>query len=338
VMFAGFIFNGYQAAVPALAPLANLSWFGWTANHLPLAGSYDWPSLVLVALVALVLFAIGIEAFVRRDLGATTAVPTPSLPTALVGLRGPASRVAGNILPSAIAWGLGLGLFGLLLAGSAGPFVEELGESSDFSRLLGSIFPGIDFATVGGFLQLLFVEFGLILAGLAAATLVAGWASDETSGRLEFLLAAPVARIRWALSGGFGVFVNIAVIIALAAIGIAIGAAMTGGDIMTPVLGTLVLGVFALAMAGIGIAVGGVFGAGYAAPTVAVLTIVTWFIDIIAPALGLPDAIHQLALTAHYGLPMLGRWDGAGIAVSLALAVGGLAIGAIGFARRDLRS
>ena len=38
VMFGGWILNGYQGAVPALAPFANLTWFGWTSNHLPLAG------------------------------------------------------------------------------------------------------------------------------------------------------------------------------------------------------------------------------------------------------------------------------------------------------------
>ena len=338
LMFAGFIITGYQAAIPALAPLANLSWFGWTWNHIPLAGVYDWASLVPVAVLAIILFVVGIEAFARRDIGATSDVPTPSLPAPLVGLRGPSGRIAGHALPSALAWGLGLGLFGLLLAGSAGPFVAELGSSSDFMRILGSLFPGIDFATVGGFLQLLFLEFGLILAGLAAATLVGAWASDESSGRLEFLLAAPVDRLRWVVSGGLGVFADIAVITVMAMVGIAIGAAITGGDIGTPVLGTLTLGLFALAMAGIGIAVGGVFGAGYAAPTVAIVTIVMWFLDIIAPALGLPEAVQELALTSHFGLPMLGRWDAVGILASIALGVGGLALGAFGFARRDLRS
>jgi ABC-2 type transport system permease protein len=337
VTFGGFILNGYRAAIPELAPLANLTWFGWTTNHIPLAGVYDWPSLALVALVAIVLFAIGIEAFGRRDIGVIADVPTPSLPRALVGLRGPGTRTAGHNLPTALAWGLGLGLFGLLLAGSAGPFVEQLGESEEFSRLLASIFPGIDFATVGGFLQLLFVEFGLILAGLAAATLVAGWASDETSGRLEFLLAAPLARLRWVIEGGLGVFAGIAVMVALAALGIAVGALLVGGELGTPVTGSLVLGLFALAAAGVGIAVGGVFGAGFGAPAVAVFTIVTWFAAIIVPALGLPDAFHQLALTAHYGLPMVGRWDMTGVIVSLAMAVAGLAVGAWGFARRDLR-
>jgi hypothetical protein len=81
-----------------------------------------------------------------------------------------------------------------------------------------------------------------------------------------------------------------------------------------------------------------VLGTGIAAPAVAVLTIVIWFLDIIAPALGAPNALHELALTAHFGLPMLGQWDPVGIIASLALAIGGLAIGAWGFARRDLRS
>jgi ABC-2 type transport system permease protein len=204
-------------------------------------------------------------------------------------------------------------------------------------KLLGSIFPGIDFATVGGFLELLFVEFGLILAGLAAATLVAGWASDETSGRLEFLLATPRDRVRWVLSTGTGIVGDIVVIALLTMIGIALGAVIAGGDVWTPATGSLVLGLFAIAMAGVGFAVGGVFGAGAAGPVVAIVTIVTWFLDVVAPAVGLPDALHQLALTSHYGLPMLGIWDAAGVIASIALLVGGLLIGAWGFARRDLR-
>ena len=35
---------------------------------------------------------------------------------------------------------------------------------------------------------------------------------------------------------------------------------------------------------------------------------------------------------------MLGQWDGTGIVASVVLGVGGVAIGAWGFRRRDLRS
>jgi ABC-2 type transport system permease protein len=338
VMFGGFIFNGYQAAIPAIAPLANLSWFGWTSNHIPLAGVYDWVSLLPVALVAIVLLVVGVEAFARRDIAATSPIPTPSLPRTLLGLRGPTGRAIGQNLPSTFAWGIGIGLFGIAIAGSGRSFVEQLGNSPDFVRLLNSVFPGFDISSVGGFLQLLYVEFGLILAGLAAATLVAIWASDETSGRLEFLLATPLSRVRWLTSGWAAILVGVAVFTVIQALGIAVGATIAGGDIATPVVGSLVLGLYAAALAGMGVAIGGVFGTGYAAPAVAVITIVTWFVGVIGPALGLPDAFQELALTSHYGFTMLGQWDVVGIVASVVFAVGGVAIGAWGFKRRDLRS
>ncbi|MFL5776798.1 MAG: hypothetical protein ACJ76W_11040 [Chloroflexota bacterium] len=337
VMFGGFIVSGYQAAIPSLAPLANLTWFGWTANHIPLAGQFDWATLVPVSIVSIILFAIGVEAFARRDIGATSPIPTPGLPRALVGLGGPTGRAIGQNLPSSIAWGLGIGIFGLAIAGSGRSFIEELGKATEFVKLLNSVFPGFDIRSVGGFLQLLFVEFGMILAGLAAATLVAIWASDETSGRLEFLLATPLSRVRWAASGGVAVVVGAVVMTVIAMIGVGVGAVVAGSEIATPVAGTMVLGLYAAALGGIGIAIGGLLGTSYAGPFVAILTIVTWFVGIIGPALGLPDIAHQLALTSHYGFTMLGQWDWAGVVASVALAAGGVVVGAWGFKRRDLR-
>ena len=338
VMFGGWILNGYQGAVPVLAPFANLTWFGWTSNHLPLAGVYDWPSLIPVALAVVLLFVIGVEAFVRRDIGTTSAVPTPSLPRFLVGLGGPAARSFGNGLPTALAWGLGLGIYGLVIAASATGFTDLIQTSPDVARMLQQVFPGTDILSVGGFLQLLFFQFGLILAGLAAATLVGSWSGDETSGRLEMLLATPLARARWVMSGGVAIAGLIVVFVILAEIGIAIGTAMIGGDLGGPVVGTFALGAFAAAFAGIGVAIAGVSRSSWAAPAVALLTIGTWFVDTIVPAFKLPDLVHQLALSAHYGLPMLGQWDVAGLVASGVLAVGGVAVGVWGFGRRDLRS
>jgi ABC-2 type transport system permease protein len=337
VMFGGWILNGYQGAVPALAPFANLTWFGWTSNHLPLAGVDDWPSLIPVALVTVLFLAVGVEAFARRDIGATSAVPTPSLPRGLVGLSGPASRSFGNGLPIALAWGLGIGIFGLVPAASARAFVDLIQTSPEFARLLQTAFPNSDILTVGGFLQLLFLQFGLILAGLAAATLVGAWASDETSGRLEMLLATPFARPRWAIAGGLAILGQIVVLAVIAAVGVGIGTAMIGGEVGGPIVGTFALGAFAAAFAGIGVAIAGLWRSSWAAPAVAVLTIATWFVDTIVPAFKLPDVVHELALTAHYGLPMLGQWDLAGLGVSAALAVAGTIVGAWAFRRRDLR-
>ena len=337
ITIAGFIVTGYSAPVPELAPISNLTWFGWTINHLPLAGQFDWPSVAFLAIFVVIMLTIGLVAFARRDIGVTSTVPTPSMPRALVGLGGPVSRSIGHNLSAAIAWGLGIGIFGLLLAGSSTGFTQQLQNSPEFMNLLSTIFPNVNFSSVGGFLQLLFIEIGIVLIGLSAVTLVAGWASDETSGRLEFLLATPLSRVRWAGSGGVGILVDMALVVLLTAVGIAIGGLTAGGDLLTPLTGTSVLFFYGAALIGIGIGVGGVFGTRLAAPIVAIVVLATWIVQLIGPLLGLPDFIQQLALTNHYGQPMVGIWDWSGIAISAVIAVAGVAIGAWGFKRRDVR-
>ena len=337
ITIAGFIIAGYSAPVPELAPIANLTWSGWTYNHLPLAGQFDWPSVAFLAVFVVVMLTIGLVAFARRDIGVTSTIPTPSLPRALVGLRGPVSRSIGHNLSAAVAWGLGIGVFGLLLAGSSTGFTEQLQNSPEFMNLLNTVFPNLDFSSVGGFLQLLFIQIGIVLIGLAAVTLVAGWASEETSGRLEFLLATPLSRARWAGSGGVGILVDMALVVLLTAVGIAIGGVIAGGELATPLAGSTVLFFYGAALIGIGLAVGGLVGTRLAAPVVAVVVLVTWMVQLLGPLFNLPDFIQQLALTNHYGQPMVGLWDWGGIAASVFIAVVGLALGAWGFAHRDLR-
>jgi len=338
VTFGGFIVNGYSEPVPGLAPFANLTWWGWTHDHVPLAGEFAWPSVGLLAVVIVILLAIGVEAFVRRDVGVTSALPSLSLPRPLLGLGGPLGRVVSHNLPATIAWGVGVGFFGLALGGAAQDFMEQLRNSPAFLDLLKTIFPNVDYASAGGFLQLLFIEFGIILAGLAAASFVSGWASDETTGRLEMVLSTPLSRPRWALAGGLGMLVNLLLFVALTVAGIAIGVATTDSEVATPALGALVLGLYGAALIGIGHAVGGWLGTRFASTVVIVFVVVTWFIALLGPLMNLPPFVQDLALTTHFGQPMVGIWDPVGIVASLALAVGGIALGTLGFQRRDLRS
>jgi putative exporter of polyketide antibiotics len=132
--------------------------------------------------------------------------------------------------------------------------------------------------------------------------------------------------------------VNVGVFVAITAAGIGIGVATTSSDVLTPLAGTLVLGLYAAALCGIGLAVGGVVGTRYAATVTVVFVILTWFVQLLGPLLNLPELIRQLALTSHFGQPMVGVWDPVGIVVSIALAIGGIAVGSWGFARRDVRT
>jgi ABC-2 type transport system permease protein len=323
--------NGLEA----LGPLAVLSPFHWTANHVALVGEYDWPGLALVGVVAVAFLAIGVEAFSRRDLGITAGIGLPQLPSAVLGVRGPISRAFGDELPRALSWGFGLFVMGALLASIVGPMSAQIAGDPNLLRQFRTIFPDFDLTSAGGFLQL-FVELFFIAAGFAAATFVSKWASDETDGRLEEVLATPLRPSRWVISGAIAALAADVVMTTLFAAGVGLGAASGGISAGTAIAGSLSLGLYAAALIGVGIAIGGLWRTSLAAEIVALLVVATYLVDLLAPPLNLPDWVHQLALTAHFGQPMIGQWDLTGVIACVVLFVGGTLLGAWGVTRRDV--
>jgi ABC-2 type transport system permease protein len=336
VMLGGYVINSYRSVVPAFETLSGGTWFAWTAGHLPLAGQSDWAAVALTALVAVVLVAIGIAGFVRRDVGVTISLPLPGLPRALLGVHGPLGRAFGDLLPTATAWGIGLGLYGVLMAAASRSLLDTLKASPAMADIFRNLIPGIDITTAAGFLQLAFADIGFVLIGLATATFIAIRSSDETSGRLELQLATPLTRVRWAAASGVAVWLAILLVTGLLAAAVALGVASVGQDAATPAMGTLVLAVYGAALAGIGVAIAGVVRASIAAAVVLAVTVGTFLVDLLVPILRLPEWLGQLALTTHLGEPMIGAWDGAGMIACLALSLGGLALGSWGMSRRDV--
>jgi ABC-2 type transport system permease protein len=318
-----------------VGPLAVFSPFHWTENHVALTGNYDWPGLALVGVGALAFLVIGVELFSRRDLGITLGIGLPQLPAWILGVRGPMSRAFGDQLPRSLAWGLGLAVMGSMMASLAGSMSGQVAGDENLMRIIRTVFPNYDFTSAGGFLQL-FAELFLIAAGFAGATLVSKWASDETGGRLEEVLATPLTRVRWLVSGAIAAFLGVLVLTVVYALGVASGAASGGIAAGPALLGSASLGLYAVALIGIGLGIGGVWRTSLAAEIVAVFVIATYLLDLLAPPLNLPDWVHQLALTAHFGQPMLGNWDPVGVGACIALAVGGTVVGAWGIRRRDI--
>jgi len=316
-------------------PIVVLSPFRWTADHVALVGQYDWAPLALEGVVGVAFLAIGVELFMRRDLGVTAGLSLPGLPTVALGVHGPVSRAFGDQLPRALSWGIGLGLMGALIASLVGPMANQLGKDSNLTQTFAAIFPGFDLGSTGGWLQL-YAELLFIAAGFAAATFVSKWASDETDGRLEMLLATPMARARWAIAGGVSAILAIVVMTVLFAAGIGLGAASGGVAAGDPMVGSAALGIYAAAIVGVGVAVGGLWRTSLAAEIAALVVVATYLVDLVAPPLKLPDWVHQLALTAHLGQPMIGQWDLEGVAACVVIAVGGILLGAWGVSRRDV--
>jgi ABC-2 type transport system permease protein len=336
LLFAGYLINSYASLSPIIDALRPLSWYSWTAGHRPLAGVTDWPSVGLLAAVCAGFLAIGVLAFERRDLGDSAALRWLRLPSLPAGTGGPFRRQLADRTGIAIAWGVGIGLYAALIVASADAFAQSITSIPQIAALLESVYPGIDITQPSGILQLTFFGFGSFVIGLAAASFVGAWSSDETGGRLAVVMSAPISRVRWMLSSGSGVMAAIGVM------ALVLGAIMTaavltqGGDLAGPIGGVAVLGLASAAFAGIGFAVGGLVRASLAAPVVGFLVIATFLLDTLGAALDLPDGILQLSLYKHVGQPMAGIFDPVGIVVSVILVVGGLLLGAWGLQRRDL--
>jgi ABC-2 type transport system permease protein len=211
----------------------------------------------------------------------------------------------------------------------------QIANDPNLVKTFATIFPTFDLSTAGGFLQL-YVQMLFIAAGFAGASFVSRWASDESDGRLEMVLATPLARARWVIAGGIGAMLAIVVTTILFAAGVGLGAGAGGVNAGDAILGSAALGLYAAAIAGVGVAVGGLWRTSLAAEIAALIVVATYLIDLLVPPLNLPDWVHQLALTAHMGQPMVGQWDPVGVIASVVIAIGGVLLGAWGIRRRDV--
>ncbi|HLA16064.1 MAG TPA: ABC transporter permease subunit [Candidatus Limnocylindrales bacterium] len=337
ILIAVYVVNGFAASVPFFQSIEFLSIFDWTAGHRPLAGVYDWAPVGVVAVVDVALLAAGVGLFVARDIG-VGGLGGPALASGTWSTRGAALRSFAERLPAALPFGLGIGAYGFFIAVSADGFAKLLDDLPQFADLIAAFFPGFDLRTAAGVLELLFVSFGALLLGLGAAAIAHGWGADERDGRLEVILSAPISRVGLAVRSGVGTYLAVMTMAAVMAAPIAIGTIARGDDPGGPIVGFIVLGVYATALAGIGLAVGGLLSPRWPGIVVGLYVIGSFLLEVIGTPLKLPDTILDLSLARHLGRPMVGDYDEVGLALFAVLILGGLALCAVGFRRRDLRA
>jgi putative exporter of polyketide antibiotics len=204
--------------------------------------------------------------------------------------------------------------------------------------LIRNFFPGADILSAAGFLQLAFFSEAILFLSIAAAVLVGGWASDEGERRLELLLSTPTARTDWAVRSGLAVMVGIIVMTALMVVGVILGTSTqaAAGNVGSVAVGVSVLALYGMALAGIGLAAGGLFRPGIAAAVTLIVALTFFLWDLIGSIVGLPEELLDLALNRHLGQPILGQYDWPGMAACVIIALGGIALCAIGMRRRDI--
>jgi polyether ionophore transport system permease protein len=336
VLFGSYLVESYASLSDVLDALSRLSFFEWTAGHRPLAGVTDWTSVAILAVLVIALFAFGTIAFARRDVGAVANVGWLRLPSLPAGIRGPFSRQLSDRAALAIAWGLGIGLYALLVVASSSAFSQLIDQLPQIEALLRTIYPDLDLHQPSGLLQLTFFSFGSFILGLAGASFLAGWSSDEGRRRLEVVLSTPRSRASWAFQSALGVLAAVALVGIVIGVFIAVGVANQGGDVAQPLIGMGVLTLAAAGFTGVGLAAGGLIRLSLAAGVTGFLVIATLLIDTLGAALKLPDWVLDLSLYRHVGQPMAGVVEPFGVAVAAVMVVGGLVLCTVGLRRRDI--
>jgi ABC-2 type transport system permease protein len=314
--------------------LTWLSPIGWAMRTRPFAGERWWVLGLSAGLVA-VLTGLAYTLVGRRDLGAGLLPQRPGPRQAAPGLRSTlalAWRLHRGIL---IGWVIGLAVAGATLGAAADGISHAVGANQQITDLLARM--GGRKGLVDAYLAAVFGITGLIAAAYTVqATL--RLRAEETSGRVEPLLATRVGRIRWALSHLVFALLGTAALLAVAGAGAGLVYGLqihdVGGQMPRLLAAALVqlpaawmLGGLGVALFGLAPRLAGLTWAGLIACLLllqlgALLGLSQWLVDV-SPFAHVP----KLPGTAFTTTPLL--WL-TGIAVALNAA------GLVGFRTRDI--
>jgi ABC-2 type transport system permease protein len=192
-----------------------LSPIGWAMRIEPFAANRWWVLALMVALLA-VFTGAAYRLAGRRDLGAGLLPQRPGPAQAAPGLRSTlalAWRLQRGILTG---WVIGMALWGATLGGSASAIGKAHIDNQRMMDLLDRM--GGHKALVDTYLAATVGITGLV-AAIYTVQAALRLRAEETSGRVEPLLATRVGRIRWASSHLVFAFLGTAVILAVAGAG-----------------------------------------------------------------------------------------------------------------------
>jgi ABC-2 type transport system permease protein len=312
----------------------TLSWLspiGWGQYMRPYAGERWWPlALMVLATAGLVAGAVALRA--HRDEGAGILAQRPGPATAhrrLLSPLGLAVRLQRGVL---IGWSAGLFLSGVSLGLTGRDADSLLGDSDEIEKLLGSGAGDI----VDQYFAVTMLSMALVGTGFGIQVALR-MRAEETSGRLEPLLATALSRARWV-----GAYVAVAMggsLLILAANGFGAGLADAINEHDASQLPRLLLAGVVPAPA-VWVVVGATVALFGLVPRAAVAA---WgllgacvLVSLLGPLLGLPDWVLDLSPFQH--VPQLPAADfSAGPLLALSAVAAALtAVGIAAFRRRDL--
>ena len=343
-----YLMNSFSRQWAALSSLRWISPFAYYDRIHGLVPGLDFNEAALALLIALAVIgtvaALGL--FLARDAGATLGQRgTPGAPR-----RTPAtnpllrSQILATLYDQRVSlfiWCLALGFQGYSVTRMASPFLRALAQADPNGSTTAQLRTVAGVEHGGGYEGFVGFQWFGGLAALALAayaiTQVARWSGDDTEGRLEALLSAPVSRARViaerALALGLGAGLLIVVSHAAVAAGSAVNdTPLDGGRIA-------IASFMLLPIAGVFAGVGAAASAWRPRVTVAILAafaLVSFMLPFATPVIRGPEWLNHLSVFDLYGSPLADGFVAWRFAVLAGFTALGFAIALFAMLRRDI--
>jgi len=288
-----------------------------------------------------VLLAIGVVTFARRDLGGT-ALPGTSRESR--GTRSPSRDpllrlpVLGPLRQQRIwvaAWLVGFVALSASLISITRTIVDSLTSSE--VPFLRAYFERAGLSVYDSFVGVIWLSTATLLLSVYAIIQVASWSADDAEGRLATILSAPVSHTRVILERLATLLVAVGLIAAASSVAVYMVAAgqgitLDGGRVA--LAATLLLTIpFAFGSIGQFVAASRPRMAVVALSAVAVFS---YFVQQFVPLFGWPDWVANLSLYTLYGAPMSGDIKWAGVAGLVGIGSVATAASLVALRRRDV--
>ena len=209
--------------------LVWLSPIGWSqATHV--LGEERWWPLLVPAAAVVVLCGAAVALADRRDVGAGLVAPRNGSATASALLSGPVGLTLRLQRGTLLGWGAGL----FTLSAAMGSLSREVG---DMARGNATLEKYLQASGQGSLTDAFFSTMMLIMALLASGFAVSSalrLRAEETSGRLENLLATGLSRTRWLLGSLVVTVLGTVLLVAVAGFGMGLAYGLVLGDASQP--------------------------------------------------------------------------------------------------------
>lgn len=322
----------------------------------PLISGYGAnPGAMLVLLVlTLLLSAVALGIFARRDVGRTVAWPSflrlpkraeraeqrQTLPEHEWSLHSLYLRSLAKIVAPTLWWMVGIAGFAAFMAAEVKQTENNLASiyaGSPYWRELMSKVGGGDVNSTATLLNFFYLLLPLLVMAFAV-TQANHWAEDEEEGQEELVLATPQPRVRVLLARfaalttamvGIGVLTLAVTALAVAAAGLK----LDEGHLTAATLSLIPLG---LLIAALGYLLAGWLRPALVTSLLSALLVISFCITFFGSTLNWSEAVLRLSVLYYYGKPLIDGLPLADMLGVLAVAIAALALASLRFVRKDI--